>query len=111
MKENMTKEMPMLLLLLLPYIVILLLWNSFPDFIPIHWSMESGADRLVPKMPGVLIVPSLNVFIYLLFLAIPRIDKRWKEFNLFKNKYYWVRFGVVIFMTLIWGATILPMFL
>jgi uncharacterized membrane protein len=106
MNKNLLKEIPLLMIILLPYIIILLFWNSFPDEVPIFWDMLDGTNRLVSKMPGLLMIPSLNLFIYLLFLAVPRIDRRWKDFTLFNSSFYWLRLGVTIFMGIVWLVTI-----
>ncbi len=104
------KEFPMLLMILIPFITITVLWDQFPDRIPIHWSMDNNADGFADKFPGLFIIPALNIGIYLLFLGIPNIDKRRQDFNLFNKTFYWLRFGVSLFMLIIWSFTIISIF-
>lgn len=109
-KNSFVKEIPMILVMLIPFFSLLILWNDIPEQVPIHWNMENEIDNYVSKFPGLFILPVINIGIYLLFLGIPRIDPRWRDSNLFSKTFYWLRFGVVLFMVLVWSASIFSVF-
>ena len=109
-KKSFINEMPMFILLLIPFAVIAFLWNDLPEQVPIHWNMENEADIYADKFPGLFLIPFLNFGIYFLFLGIPRIDPRWKDFHLFNKTFYWLRFGIVLFMVIVWSMSILSVY-
>lgn len=109
-KKRVIKEIPMFILLLIPFAVIAFLWNDLPEQVPIHWSMGNEADIYADKLPGLFLIPILNFGIYFLFLGVPRIDPRWKDFHLFDKTFYWLRFGIVLFMVIVWSMSILSIY-
>jgi len=106
MKDYLKKDWLILFVLLFPFIVTLYFWNELPEQIPIHWNYEGEIDNYVTKMPGIFIIPAFAVVLYILFLAIPRIDPRWNNYNLFKGSYQTLKFSIVALMTLLFYVII-----
>ena len=52
-KENKVTLIITTLVLLLPMIIGLLLWDTIPDQVPIHWSMDGQVDQWSSK--GILV--------------------------------------------------------
>jgi uncharacterized membrane protein len=64
------------LLMLLPFAVLAAIWNRLPDELPMHWNIHGEADRYGAKGFEVFLLPIISVGIYLLLLAVPRIDPK-----------------------------------
>ena len=101
------KELPLLIILLLPFIIIAVFWNLIPEQMPIYWNLQSEMDSFVSKWPGLFIMPFANIGIYLLFLGIPRLDIHRSNLKLFKKSFYWLRLGVVSIIFLFWMTSFL----
>ncbi len=67
MKPTLKKELPIITVVLLPYIYLAYLWNKLPQKAPIHWNIE-GMFILV----AILLPLPVNI----IFLIIPKIDPK-----------------------------------
>src|SRR5215207_8962166 len=65
-----------LLILLLPFCAAILLWDSLPDRMPIHWNARGEIDGYANKPFAALFVPAVNVAIAAIFLVVSAIDPR-----------------------------------
>ncbi len=72
------KEVPTLLLLLVPLVALPFLWGRLPAEVPTHWNLRGEPDAYSGKAFGLLFWPSLSAGIYLLYWLIPRIDPKRK---------------------------------
>jgi len=86
-KSNLIKETVILSVLLIPLIIMLVIWNRLPEKLPLHWNINGEIDRDGPKYVFLL----LNIGLYLLFLVIPKIDPRKKNYTIFTVSYYKLR--------------------
>ena len=98
-KELLKQDWAIYIFLLLPFIMILIFWEKYPPQIPMHWSFSGTIDRYESKMPGLFFIPGFNIFLYILFLVIPKIDPKWDNFKLFKKTYQIVKYSIILFMT------------
>ncbi len=76
MKNWIKQNWPILLLLLVPFILLLIFWDQFPDEVPIHWNIRGETDDFAPKMPGMLLMPLVAIFVQLVFWLIPVLDPK-----------------------------------
>lgn len=106
MKNFLKNDWLIIFVLIFPFIVIFYFWNALPEQIPIHWNYAGEIDNYVAKMPGIFILPAFAVVLYILFLAIPRIDPRWDSYKLFKGSYQTLKFSIVALMTLLFYVII-----
>ena len=75
-------ELPIIGIVLLPFIYLAFLWNQLPKTIPIHWNINGEIDRFGDKV-GLLLIPILlPLLTYFIFLVVPKIDP--------KNKWFWI---------------------
>ena len=88
------------LLIAAPIIYILLIWNKIPQIVPSHWNARGEIDDRSSK-EILFILPGMNIFLYLLFRAMPHIDPRGKSYNYFSDAYQRIRIGIQIFFTVI----------
>jgi uncharacterized membrane protein len=61
-------------LIVLAAVVGAYLYPSLPDEFASHWNVQGEVDGTMSKFWGVFLAPLLMVFMYLLYLVIPRLD-------------------------------------
>ncbi len=59
----------------------------FPDKVATHWNFNGQPDGYMNKFWGSFLVPIMNLFFFILFLVLPRIDPHKENYEKFK-KYY-----------------------
>ena len=64
---------------------------------PAHWNIKGDADNYAAKYVFAL----LNAGLYLLFLIIPKIDPRKKNYTIFSTTYYKFRLIFTLFFSLL----------
>ena len=79
MKLN--KELPIIGIVLLPFIYLAIIWDQLPEKVAIHWNLQGEVDRYGQKAELALIPLLLPALTYLIFLLVPKIDPK---NNLFK---------------------------
>jgi uncharacterized membrane protein len=87
-----------MILLVIPFILIVVFWNDLPEKIPMHWNVEGEVDRYGSKAFGILALPVFNVILFLLFVILPKIDPRQKNYRFFGTSYNIIRIGLNSFM-------------
>lgn len=84
-------------------------WFTLPETVPVHWNAQGEIDRYGSKLEGVGIMPVVAVGMYLLFLALPRIDPWRDNYQRFAGAYSVLRVGLLAFFAfldvLIVGST------
>lgn len=81
-----------------------------PQTIPVHWNAQGFADAFGPSWSGVFVFPALMVFVFALFLVIPKIEVFKKNLLAFQKE-YWVLAAVLeAFFLLFFLATLAPNF-
>lgn len=65
---NLKKEYPLWLVLLLPYLFGIAMWNQLPASVPIHFDFSGKPDRFADKGLAVLGLPLVNILLYFYFL-------------------------------------------
>jgi uncharacterized membrane protein len=98
MKTTFKKELPLIIILLVPVIYMLVLWNSLPDKIPMHYDVHGNIDGYGSKMSMLFIIFFINVPMYLIMLFIPRLDPKGKIEKM-GGKFYQLKFILVIFLS------------
>lgn len=99
MKFHLKKEIPLIFLSLLPALFLAYIWPSLPDQVPVHWDINGNVDRYGGQWE-VLLLALIPIFLYGLFLLIPRIDPK-KRLDAMGNKYYSIRLLTVIFISVL----------
>lgn len=95
---NLKKELPLIAIVLLPFVYIALIWNKLPEKIPVHWNFEGEIDRYGEKIEILLIPILLPLLIYVIFLVIPKIDPK-KKLNKMGNKLQTLKFLLTTLMS------------
>ncbi|MEW5674790.1 SdpI family protein [Flavobacterium enshiense] len=96
--EKFKKEIPYLLIALLPFAYLAYIWSSLPQKVPMHWNASGEIDRWGDKTETI-IIPILTVGLsYFLLLVIPKIDPKGKLQNM-GNKLNAFRMILTFFMS------------
>ena len=100
MKTTLKKELPIVIIVLIPFAYLFFIWHSLPDEVPIHWNMHGKMDRYGSK-EELLIIPFLLPFlIYVLLLIIPVINPKGKLNNM-GNKRQNLKLLITTFMSVL----------
>src|SRR6187549_3213593 len=100
MNLTLKKELPIIGIVLLPFIYLAFIWNSLPEKVPTHWSAKGDIDHWGDKSFLISVPFMLPLFVYILFLIIPRIDPK-KKLSLMGGKFNKIKFLFVLFSSVI----------
>ena len=85
MKTSVQTELPLIGIVLVPFIYLAYVWEKLPEKVPVHWNIEGQVDRYGDKSELILIPLLLPLLIYVLFTIIPKIDPKGKLKNMGKK--------------------------
>lgn len=97
---NLKKELPILVLALLPMVYLATIWNALPETIPTHFNASGEADGWGSKTMLIWLPLALTLGTYLLMQVIPKLDPK-QKLDQMGNKYYLIKFFMVVFMGLL----------
>ncbi|WP_299890209.1 SdpI family protein [uncultured Lacinutrix sp.] len=97
---SLKKELPLLLIVLIPFIYLAYIWNALPETVPTHWNASGEIDGWSSKNTLLLIPFLLPVLIYVLLTVIPKIDPK-KKIDAKSNKFYNIKFLLTLFMSIL----------
>lgn len=100
MKSNFRKEIPLIVIVLLPFLYLAYVWNTLPEKVPLHWNVEGEIDRYGDKSELILIPILLPLLVYILFTIIPKIDPKGK-IKYMGNKYNTLKTLLTLFMSVL----------
>lgn len=95
---NIKKEIPLLIVVLIPFVYLAYIWSSLPDIVPLHWNYKGEIDDWGNKSSLIFITFLLSGLTYILFTVIPFIDPK-KRIQTMDNKYHNLKFLMVLFMS------------
>jgi uncharacterized membrane protein len=88
-------------LLALAFLLSLIAYPYLPEIVASHWNARGEVDGYLPKFWGAFLVPLMMVGLYLLFLAIPRIDPLKENIMQFLRYYQAFTVLMLFFMLII----------
>ncbi len=92
------KELPLIGIVLLPFLYLMYVWNQLPEQVPLHYNLEGEVDRYGDKSELIMIPILLPLLIYVIFLAVPYIDPK-KQIQKMGNKYDTLKLILTTFMS------------
>ena len=107
MRFSWRTEWPFWLLLAAMLVLTALVWPHAPDRIPIRWDMKGQVDGYGGRFEGLLLVPLIALFLYVLFRVLPKLDPLHANYDEFAGAYTLFRFTVTAFLALCHGIIIL----
>lgn len=75
---SLRKELPLITVVLLPFVYLGYVWGELPDSIPMHWDINGEVDRYGNKIELLAIPFLLPLLVYALFSIVPKIDPKHK---------------------------------
>lgn len=98
MKLRLKKELPLIGIVLAPFVYLFIIWDSLPEKVPTHWNYKGEIDKWGDKYSLIILLFLLPVLTYVLMLIIPKIDPK-KKMEQMRGKYYQLKFVLVLFMS------------
>ena len=100
MNLELKKELPIIGIVLTPFVYLAIIWDSLPQRVPIHWNYKGEIDNWGDKFSLILMLLLLPVLMYVLMTFIPRIDPK-NRISLMGGKFYQLKFFLVLFMSVV----------
>jgi len=100
-------EWPYLVLLAGMWVAAAMSWPASPDRIPVHWNLEGQVDRHGGKFEGLILPPLIATACYVLFVLLPRLDRRRAADDRFATVYAILRFVMLVVMAGVYGLMLL----
>ncbi len=93
-------------IILFSFIVGIYFYPQMPDEMALHWDLEGRAGNYVPKFWALSFEPLLSFGLFLLFLAIPKIDPLKENIRRFAKYYDGLVVFFVVFLFYLYLLTI-----
>jgi len=97
---SLKKEIPLILIVLLPFIYLAYVWEQLPKNVPMHWNLQGEITRYGSKAELILIPIFLPLLIYNIFLVAPKIDPK-DQLNKMGNKFQAIKIVVTTLMSIL----------
>lgn len=98
MKNLIRKEGLNLMLVALPFIYLASIYSGLPSEVPLHWDINGEIDRIGSKSELWLIPFLLPTLIYVILLAVPKIDPK-KKIEKMGGKFQSLKTMIVLFLS------------
>lgn len=91
------------------FVIGIALYPEMPELMASHWNAAGEVDGYMPKFWGLFLMPIITLGMFLLFLAIPRIDPLKANIEKFRGNFDWFILIIIFFMfyiyllTLVWS--------
>lgn len=83
------------------------LYPQLPDQIPSHWNISGDIDAWASKNFAVFFFPALIIAVYALMSGLVYLDPMRKNIESFSFLYFWMKTGLVLFLSFIYAITLL----
>ncbi|GGG53789.1 SdpI family protein [Bizionia arctica] len=100
MKPTLKKDLPLIPIILLPFIYLAYIWNSLPQEVPLQWNINGDINTYGDKGMLIFIPILLPLLMYLIFLIVPKIDPK-NKLNAMGNKLQNMKILLTLFMSLL----------
>ena len=99
MKTTVRKEIPLIILAVLPVFYLGYIWKELPQKVPLHWNIKGEIDRYGDKSELLLII-LIPAFVYLLLTIVPAIDPK-NKLNKMGNKLHTLKLILIGFTSIL----------
>lgn len=103
---NIKKEWVIWVIIVIPFIYSLFIYNQLPEQVPTHWDIEGKPDDFSSRFFGAFMMPLMNVGVYFLLLLLPKIDPRKRNYELFSGTYRALRILIHSMFTAFYFVTV-----
>ncbi len=94
-------------ILLLSFAIGIYVYPKMPQMMASHWDGAGSVNGYMGRFWGVFLMPILSVFMFLLFMLIPKIDPMKKNVEKFRKHFDWFIVILLLFMLYIYILTLL----
>ncbi len=91
------KDWGILFLIFLGFALAVYFYPSLPSRIPIHWNSNGQINGYGSKFFGAFGLALINLGVYLLFIVLPYIDPKRKNYEAFQATYQYLKYLLIIF--------------
>lgn len=91
------KDWGILILIVLGFAIGVYLYPSLPSRVPNHWNSRWQIDGYGSKAFVTFGLPLINLGMYVLFIALPYIDPKRKNYERFEPTYQYLKYLLIIF--------------
>jgi uncharacterized membrane protein len=106
MKYTWKSELPSLLCIAAMLVLLVAVWPSAPDRIPMHWNLRGEIDGYGGRFEGLTLLPIAAIVVYIMMRFLPAIDPRRSNYASFATAYNTIRHGTLVLLTVLYGLTI-----
>lgn len=72
-------------------------YPSLPDRVPTHWNSSGEINGYGSRLFGAFGLPAISLAMYLMFLVLPYIDPKRKNYTDFKSTYQFLKYLLILF--------------
>jgi len=72
-------------------------YPSLPDKVPTHWNASGEVDGYGSKLFGAFGLPAISLATYLLYIALPYIDPKRKNYTDFESTFQFLKYLLILF--------------
>lgn len=91
------KDWLILILIFLGFALGVYFYPSLPDKIPVHWGYNGEIDGYGSKIYGTFALPLISLGMYIMFLVLPYIDPKGKNYAKFDSTYQYLKYLLIAF--------------
>ncbi len=95
-------ELLPLTLILLSFLGAFYFYSVFPNTVPTQWSSNGDVNNVSSKEFAAWFMPIITAILYAVFLMLPRIDPKSKNYPNFITPYHIIKNSVVLLLSLIY---------
>lgn len=100
MAFQLKKELPLIGIILLPFLYLAYVWPDLPQRVPMHYNIKGEIDRYGDKSELLIIPFIMPVLIYIIFLVVPKIDPK-NKLQQMGNKFQTIKVLLTTFMSVL----------
>ncbi|MCB2359694.1 SdpI family protein [Clostridium estertheticum] len=90
------KDLGILFLIILGFALGVYFYPLLPTKVPIHWNFKGQVDGYGSRFFGAFGLAFINLAMYLLFIALPYIDPKGKNYKDFQSTYQYLKYLLII---------------
>lgn len=91
-----------ILIILISFAIGVYFYPQIPNEMASHWNLRGEVDDYMPKFWGILLMPFISLFLFLLFLIIPKIDPLKENIEKFRKYFDWFIILIILFLSYIY---------
>lgn len=91
------KDWLIIILILVGFALGAYLYPSLPERVPIHWNANGQINGYGSKLFGAFGIPLITLGLYIMFLLLPYIDPKGKNYAGFTSTYQFLKYLIIVF--------------